>query len=253
MIIIMLTRSSADTSLLIAHAGKIRIGDKSYYVSALSLWNSLPMNIREACTLSSFKKVLKSHLYPSYWFWFAVVKFIVLCFPWRFVHVWKGVFAPALTTIFMHSLKLGSLPRDWRCANISPVFKKGDIIFVSAYMKVEPRSLPTKDQSICCKVMEHAIPSNVIRHLDHRDILTDKQHGFHRNLSCESQLIFRIHDFVEILDQKRGQTDVVIMDFSKAFDVVPHNRLMLKLDCYGIRGPTYKWKVSNSKNGGPVH
>ena len=61
-----LARSSADTSLLIAHVGKNRIGDKSFYVSAPSLWNSLPRNIREACTLSSFKKVLKSHLYPSY-------------------------------------------------------------------------------------------------------------------------------------------------------------------------------------------
>ena len=48
---------------------------------------------------------------------------------------------------------------------------------------------------------------------------------------------------METLDQ-RGQTDVMIMDFSKAFDVVPHNRLMLKLDHYGIRGPTYEW-ISN--------
>ena len=70
--------------------GKNRIGDKSFYVSAPSLWNSLPRNIREACTLSSFKKVLKSHLYPSYWLCFAVVYFIVLCFSWRFDHVWKG-------------------------------------------------------------------------------------------------------------------------------------------------------------------
>ena len=62
-----LTRSSADTSLLIAHIGKNRIGDKSFCVTALALWNSLPRNTREASTLSSFKKVLKSHLYPSYW------------------------------------------------------------------------------------------------------------------------------------------------------------------------------------------
>ena len=69
---------------------KTCIGDKSFYVSAPSLWNSLPRNIREACTLSSFKKVLKSHLYPSYWLCFAVVYFIVLCFSWCFEHVWKG-------------------------------------------------------------------------------------------------------------------------------------------------------------------
>ena len=54
-----LTRSSADTSLPIAHVGKNRIGDISFYVFASSLWNSLPRNIREACTLSSFKKGLK--------------------------------------------------------------------------------------------------------------------------------------------------------------------------------------------------
>ena len=138
--------------------------------------------------------------------------------------------APALTTIFRRSLELGSLPSDWRCANISPVFKKGNCTKPSNYR-------PVSLTSICCKVMEHVIHSNVMHHLDHHDILTDKQHGFRRNRSCESQLILTTHDFVETLDQ-RGQTNVVIMDFSKAFDVVPHNRLMLKLDHYRIRGPT---------------
>ncbi|XP_072051727.1 uncharacterized protein [Amphiura filiformis] len=61
-----MTRSSSDTTLLTAHVGKNRIGDKSFYVSAPTLWNSLPRTIREACTLPSFKKVLKSHFYPSY-------------------------------------------------------------------------------------------------------------------------------------------------------------------------------------------
>ena len=61
-----ITRSSTDNTLLMAHVGKNRVGDKSFYVSAPLLWNSLPRNIREACTLPSFKKVLKSHFYPSY-------------------------------------------------------------------------------------------------------------------------------------------------------------------------------------------
>ena len=75
------------------------------------------------------------------------------------------------------------------------------------------------------------------------NILTDQQHGFRRNRSCESQLILTSHDFAMSLDKKQ-QTDVIIMDFSKAFDVVPHNRLMLKLDHYGITGPTHDW-ISN--------
>ncbi len=80
-------------------------------------------------------------------------------------------------------------------------------------------------------------------HLDNFEILTDRQHGFRRNRSCESQLILTTHDLATTLD-KKGQTDVVIMDFSKAFDVVPHKRLMLKLDHFGIRGPTHDW-ISN--------
>ncbi len=77
-------------------------------------------------------------------------------------------------------------------------------------------------------------------HLDNFDILTDRQYGFRRNRSCESQLILTAHDLATTLD-KKGQTHVVIMAFSKAFDVVPHKRLMLKLDHFGIQGPTHDW------------
>ena len=88
--------------------------------------------------------------------------------------------------------------------------------------------------------MEHVVHSNIMHHLDQYDILTDKQHGFRQHRSCESQLILTVHDFATTLD-KRLQTDVIIMDFSKAFDVVPHQRLLPKLDHYGIRGPTHTW------------
>ena len=51
------------------------------------------------------------------------------------------------------------------------------------------------------------------------------------------------HDLAMTLD-KKGQMDVMIMDFRKAFEVVPHKRLMLKLDHFGIGGPTHDW-ISN--------
>ena len=63
--------------------------------------------------------------------------------------------------------------------------------------------------------------------------------------SCETQLVQFFHDMVSNLDraQNRGhrQTDVIIMDFAKAFDKVPHKRLLYKLHYYGIRGSTHKW------------
>ena len=69
--------------------------------------------------------------------------------------------------------------------------------------------------------MEHVIRSNVMDHLDKLNILTDNQHGFRHNRSCESQLIFTTNDFAKSLDKGR-QTDAIIMDFSRAFDVVAH-------------------------------
>lgn len=70
--------------------------------------------------------------------------------------------------------------------------------------------------------------------------LTDCQHGFRARRSCETQLLTLAQELVSGLDRKH-QYDLIILDFSKAFDRVPHERLMRKLDHYGIRGNTYNW------------
>ena len=76
-------------------------------------------------------------------------------------------------------------------------------------------------------------------------ILADCQHGFQSQRSWETQLVQFVHDIISILDGavNRGhkQTDLIIMDFAKAFDKVPHRRLLHKLDYYGIGGSTHKW------------
>ena len=61
-----------------------------------------------------------------------------------------------------------------------------------------------------------------------------------KNVSTVTQLITASHDWASILE-KRGQTDVILLDFSKAFDKVPHHRLSNKLNFYGIRGQTLNW------------
>ena len=72
------------------------------------------------------------------------------------------------------------------------------------------------------------------------NILIDQQHGFREKYSCETQLISAIHDWAKSINLCR-QTDVILLDFSKAFDSVPHGRLLAKLDFYGIRGKTLSW------------
>ena len=101
---------------------------------------------------------------------------------------------------------------------------------------------------ICCKTLEHIIVSNINKHLAFESILADCQHGFRSQRSGETQLVQFFHDLVSNLDRalnrNHRQTDVIIMDFAKAFDKVPHRRLLYKLDYYGIRGSTHKWITS---------
>lgn len=71
-------------------------------------------------------------------------------------------------------------------------------------------------------------------------ILTDFQHGFRSRRSCDTQLFITTHDILSTMDTGH-QVDAVVLDFSKAFDRVPHQRLLHKLDYYGIRGKVNNW------------
>jgi len=77
--------------------------------------------------------------------------------------------------------------------------------------------------------------------LIHSDIFHQTHTGWRqKNRSCESQLILCIDDLAKCVDD-HGQTDAILLDFSKAFDKVSHSRLLLKLQNYGIRNRTLDW------------
>jgi hypothetical protein len=141
--------------------------------------------------------------------------------------------APALTTIFTCSLETGQLPGDWLSANISAVFKKGDRNRAENYR-------PVSLTSVACKLLEHIICRHLRNHLELYNILTDRNHGFRSGHSCETQLLTTTNDFLESFDAG-SQVDVAILDFAKAFDTVPHAKLLQKLDHYGVRGPIHVW------------
>ena len=152
--------------------------------------------------------------------------------PARVLKLFAEELAPALTVIFNGCLSQGEVPYIWKRANVSAIFKKGDRAVASNYR-------PVSLTCICCKLLEHIIVSNMMRHLEGYDILTDCQHGFRPRRSCETQLLTLVHEVSSALDRGR-QHDLAILDFSKAFDRVPHQRLLSKLDHYGIRGTTHK-------------
>ena len=143
------------------------------------------------------------------------------------------VIAPMVTRIFRASLKQGKTPGRWREAHVTPVYKKGE-----KYKAVNYR--PVSLTCILCKQMEHIIASNIMRHLNQNNLLYDKQHGFRSKLSCETQLIEFSSDVLKTV-QDRKQCDTIVMDFSKAFDKVSHDRLVYKLDRAGIDPRTRDW------------
>ena len=76
--------------------------------------------------------------------------------------------------------------------------------------------------------------------LDHHNILSDKQHGFRKRRSCESQLIVTIDDLARCLNES-GQIDAILLNLYKAFDKAPNTRLAKKLNHYCVRGETLTW------------
>ena len=94
---------------------------------------------------------------------------------------------------------------------------------------------------IACKLMEHVVVTHMRRHLEHHSAITELQHGFRSKHSCETQLLLTIQDLIDQKDKPKHQNDILVLDFSKAFDVVPHRRLMSKLSLYGIDGKCANW------------
>ena len=153
--------------------------------------------------------------------------------PCRLLRELHAELAPAFTLLFQTSYESGALPASWKAAWITPVFKKGDKCVASNYR-------PVSLTCVSCKLLEHILCSQIRGYLDQHGILSPLQHGFRKKLSCESQLLVTTHDLLTRLD-KFEEVDVAILDFSKAFDVVPHSRLLRKLRLYGIEGRTLQW------------
>ena len=151
----------------------------------------------------------------------------------RFLKEMAEPLTPILTLIFLASLKQGQTPDDWKEANVSPIFKKGDKSQPAIY---RPISLT----SVCSKVLEHIIHSHLMNFFENNQILCDQQHGFRKHRSCESQLLTIVQDLASGLDNSQ-QIDAILLNFSKAFDKVPHQRLLIKLEHYGVRGTILQW------------
>jgi len=147
--------------------------------------------------------------------------------------------AKPISTLFNKSLASGQLPNMWKLAQVTALFKKGDKKASSNY---RPVSLTV----VLCKILESFIRDSIVKHMERNNLFIENQHGFRSKRSCVTQLLEVIEEWTDILD-RGGNIDCIYLDFAKAFDTVPHQRLLLKLNAYGVRGKIHEW-ISNFLN-----
>lgn len=141
-----------------------------------------------------------------------------------------------ITILFQKSLSSGTIPSDWTKAYVCPIYKKGDSTDPANY---RPISLTC----ILCKTLEHIVASHLSSHFSNHNILFDLQHGFREKRSCETQLIELTDSLVNNISAGK-QTDLILLDFSKAFDKVNHRKLLLTLQENGVSTQILNWTRS---------
>ena len=133
--------------------------------------------------------------------------------------------------LFCLSLQQSYIPDEWRMHLISPIFKSGDKSLVNNY---RPISL----LCVISKVLERLIFKHLLDFAS--SSLSSTQFGFRQKHSTLQQMLVFLNNVYDTI-KNNSQTDVVYLDFRKAFDSVAHNELLFKLWSFGITGNLWSW------------
>ena len=138
-----------------------------------------------------------------------------------------------LTILWQKSSIAGIIPTQFKKQFIAPIFKKGN--------KTDPANYrPISLTSHVIKIFERVIRNQLVNFLETNKLISAKQHGFRRGRSCLTQLLSHVDNILE--NYTNGiETDVIYLDFAKAFDKVDHQILLHKLSLYGIQGSLLNW------------
>ena len=151
--------------------------------------------------------------------------------PARLLRCCAPYISSLLSDLFNKSLNTGKIPKEWKTSNITPILKSGQKNEASNY---RPISL----LSIVSKILERCTYSQLINHPSCQ--LHNLQFGFLKGKSTTSQLLQVLHDIGESL-VKRIHTDILYLDFAKAFGKVDHQLLIKKLRRVGVGGNLLAW------------
>ena len=138
-----------------------------------------------------------------------------------------------LCYIFNLSMLTGEVPEQWKFSYVTPIYKKGS------------RSEALNHRPIClscapCKIHERLIADDLADFCSDNNIISECQFGFVKGRSVEDSLLLT-YDFIARKVDEGNQCDVILFDFTKAFDKVSHPLLLRKLQNIGITGLLHNW------------
>ena len=139
-----------------------------------------------------------------------------------------------LARVFNLSLTEGVVPFEWKEATIIPLFKKGSRNKSENYR-------PVSLTSVICKLLERLIKDHMVEFLVKHKLLNSSQHGFLKARSCLTNMLCFLEEITKWIDVGSA-VDIIYLDFQKAFDKVPHQRLLLKLKAHGIGDSITDWR-----------
>lgn len=151
----------------------------------------------------------------------------------RFLRETAENIAFPITFLFNKSISEGKIPQDWKLANVTCIFKSGDKTKASNYR-------PISITSILCRMLESIVKEVIMSHCNGSQIFSDTQYRFRPRRGCIIQLLKVFDDWSRYIDSDIP-VDTIFLDFRKAFDSVPHKRLLMKIEKLGINGNVLKW------------
>ena len=143
------------------------------------------------------------------------------------------VIAPALAYIINLSLRTGQVPNEWKIAQVLPLHKGGNKDDFNNYRPIS--ILP-----VLSKILEKAVHQQLMEYLETNNLLSDLQFGYRRKRSTYLATVL-LTDSIRRAGDEGKLTGAVFLDLSKAFDTLGHDRLILKLKSYGVKGLALKW------------
>ena len=138
-----------------------------------------------------------------------------------------------LASLVSSSIDTGHIPHEWKDGKITAIFKKGNKHCPNNYR-------PVSLTSVACKILESIIKDNLISYITANKLLSPAQFGFTKGRSTILQLIHMMEDWTKEVDNGKS-IDCIYLDFRKAFDSIPHKRLLEKVKAFGIPDETSTW------------